>query len=82
MFAELELPEGWRSDTRLFELLEDAIIEAECGWLQCSSGLGFALACMIQKNERVDYRTAIAGKICEMVMTVAMTGKVPGGRLQ
>jgi hypothetical protein len=36
--VELELPEDWRSDSRLYELLSDAITEAECGWLQCASG--------------------------------------------
>ncbi len=74
--VELELPEDWRSDSRLYELLSDAITEAECGWLQCASGLGFALACVIQKNPEVEYRTAIAAKICVMVMSVATTGHI------
>jgi hypothetical protein len=79
---DVEMPAGWKHDHRLYELLSDALAEADCCWLQGACAVGFLLACVIEGNEDVDYRTAVAGKICQMVMAVARTGEMDGGRMQ
>ena len=79
---DLEFPAGWKSDNRLHELLGEAIAEAGCGWLQTACGVGFTLGYGISGHEDVAFRVAVARKICELVMTMARTGEMPGGRLQ
>ena len=79
---DVELPADWKSDHRLYELLSDALAEADCCWLQGVCAVGFLLACVIEGNEDEGYRTAVAAKVCQMIMSVARTGEVPGGRLQ
>jgi hypothetical protein len=79
---DLELPADWKSDHRLYELLSDALAEADCCWLQGACAIGFLLACVVETHDDEDYRTVVAGKICEMVMAVARTGQMPGETMQ
>jgi hypothetical protein len=79
---ELEYPAEWNRGSAFHERLGEVIMTADCGWLQTVSAVGFLLGCTIASHEDEGYRTAVAAKICELVMGMARTGEVPGGMLQ
>ena len=75
-------PEGWNHESRFPDAIEAAVLEADCGWLQAVTQLGYALAWVLLGCEDEEYRVEVAEILAAKLLDTARTGRISGEIVQ